>query len=163
MITKKQAEILADQIVQDSKPSISRPAKLSRQGGWLNLLASIAIIAAIVFGSREPGWLLTLLIGIFACVFMLTSVVYRKPIFEIDGANLIYRELWPRNTRIIPIDEIVKITFAKKISFLRSARMILIQTNSEEIKIWLYSSYKFQVPQVDHFFKANFRSQFIES
>lgn len=162
MITKIQAEIISDQIIQESKPSISRPSTLPRHHGWLSFMASMSCIVAILLGKHAPGWFFGLFITLSVCLSLLAIWAYRKPVFEIDGSHLIYHGFWPGSIRIISIDAISKITFFTKMRFLRSARLILIETDTEEFRIWLRSGYELQVALVNHFFKANFRDQFID-
>ncbi len=161
MISKEQAAQISEQIIQDAKLSPTKPVKLFRGEGWLDKLGSVTLVSAILISGGDPGWLFAGLMACAALLYVLALFQSRHPIFEIRGNRLIYRGFWPWKKRELALRDIVKITLYTKSNFFRSARMLCIQTDTEVMRVWLISGYRFQVPQLNHFFKANFRQRFI--
>lgn len=161
LITKEQAVEISDQIIQEARLVPPKPAKLFRGEGWLDKLGTVTLLSALLLFGHAPNWLCSCLIACSSILYLLALFQSRHPIFEIRHNVLIYRGFWPWEKREFSLREIVKVTLYAKTNWLSSVRMLCIQTDTEVMRVWLISGYRFQVPKLNHFFRANFRQRFI--
>ena len=125
--------------IETSEQPKSTLISIKRQQVWLSIFALIGwtiTISTILFSKRPPSYLwLIVPLAAYARLYF----IERLPYVDLREDRIIVTPLWSSAQKIIMLDDIVIANYFTHFNLWHFGQLLLIQTHSEEIKIWIYT------------------------
>ncbi len=164
MFTREQADHIARHLLKDAKASVAQKITILRENRLFPLVAILLLflVSSWHFYSTIPIWVYIVVALLMGFIIFITSYQYRHPLAEINWICCNYYGYWPWSKQIIPMKEILQISFISKTRFSQSHRILLIHHSGGQLSIELPGSPDYSARQFEELLTNSFNDYFRE-
>jgi hypothetical protein len=165
LISKEQANVIADALISDAK---ERPPPIQRiprgANGFLVLIISMA--STMHYVDRHypniPVWIYVAFVLFY--ILGLVGVIYQflTPLAKITRDQFVYYGYWPWDKRVFAFQEITKVSFLPRLPFWRFTRLLTLHLDGGNFKIRLPNTLGPPIAEVCKMLHANFAEKYTE-
>lgn len=139
-LTPEQAEIIAEQILNEASPDRTAGITVPRFSRFAGLLLGIlpwAWILRHIFAAPRDWWIYLLLGTVVTSMFVIAVYKFFTPLLRINKTDCIYYSYWPWGKKIIRVEDVEHVFLTTTLIIRATSVELMIQTNERLVKVYI--------------------------